>query len=83
MTCHLVANRQMITVGGASAAAINRDCDWETKSVAIYDLSTLEWGSSFVHDAAPYELPSRLTDVIGGQYVQLLHFLSRAVTLTI
>lgn len=78
MTCHLVGNRQMITVGGAGTAAINKECDWERKSVAIYDLSALIWGSVFTHDAAPYEVPPKITSRIGGVYVHLSHFLSRA-----
>lgn len=69
MTCHLVGNRQMITVGGGTQAAINRDCDWETKGVAIYDLSTLLWGSVFTHDAPPYEVPKPIINVIGGTHV--------------
>lgn len=83
MTCHLVGNRQMLTVGGAGAASITKDCDWERKGVAVYDLSKLSWGSTFVHDAAAYEVPSRVTSKIGGTYVQLLYSLSRAISLTI
>lgn len=83
MTCHLVGNRQMITVGGAGTAAINKDCDWELRGVAIYDLSTLAWGSKFDHDAAPYEVPPKIVNRIGGQYVQLLHFLSQAAMLIV
>lgn len=83
MTCHLVGNRQMITVGGAGGASITKDCDWERKGVAVYDLSKLSWDSKFTHDAAPYEVPSKVTIKIGGMYVQLLHSSSWAISLTI
>lgn len=83
MTCHLVGNRQMITVGGAGSASITKECDWERKGVAIYDLSTLSWGSTFTHDAAAYEVPEKVTLKIGGVYVHLLYFLSWTATLTI
>lgn len=77
MTCHLVGNRQMITIGGAGTAAINKECDWERKGVAIYDLTTLAWGSVFTHNAAPYEVPPKVTSRVGGVYVHLSHFSSR------
>ncbi|KAM3067597.1 hypothetical protein ACMFMG_000089 [Clarireedia jacksonii] len=64
-TCHLVGNRQMLTVGGAQSA-LSTYCDWESKGVAIFDMSTLQWGSNFYHDAESYSLPSNLTAVIGG-----------------
>ncbi|PQE22714.1 cell wall anchored protein [Rutstroemia sp. NJR-2017a BVV2] len=64
-TCHLVGNRQLLTVGGI-AGSFSTYCDWESKGVAIFDLSTLQWGSNFYHDAESYSLPSNLTAVIGG-----------------
>jgi len=65
-TCHVVGNRQMITVGGANDTVLNRGCDWETKSVAIYNLATLEWGSVFDANAPPYQLPGQISSIIGG-----------------
>ncbi|PQE29945.1 cell wall anchored protein [Rutstroemia sp. NJR-2017a WRK4] len=64
-TCHLVGNRQLLTVGGTTGS-LSTSCDWESKGVAIYDMSTLQWGSNFYHDAESYSLPSNLTAVIGG-----------------
>lgn len=59
----------MITVGGATTANITANCDWERRGVAVYDLSTIQWGSVFDADAAEYEVPKRISDVIGGGYV--------------
>jgi hypothetical protein len=67
-TCHLVGNRQFVTVGGTNDTDLTRGCDWESSSVAIYDMSALNWGSAFNASAAPYTLPSQLTSVIGGGY---------------
>lgn len=82
MTCHLVGNRQMLTVGGNEGSSITSNCDWETKSVAIYDMATLQWGSIFTYNAPPYEVPQRLTDVIGGGYVTLCIYACRGMVLT-
>ena len=69
MTCHLVGNRQMLTVGGFSSNNLSSSCDWEVKSVAIYDMSSLVWGSVFRADAPAYQVPGLVVDVIGGRYV--------------
>ncbi len=66
-TCHAVGNRQMITVGGLHDINATDCCDWEYKSVAIYDLTESEsvgWGS--VADKAPYGVNSQVSAVIGG-----------------
>ncbi|KAF2145392.1 uncharacterized protein K452DRAFT_283752 [Aplosporella prunicola CBS 121167] len=78
-TCHLVGKRQMLTVGGSldakayaietTAAPLNLSslqCDWEEKGVAIYDMSTLEWGSVFNAYKVAYQVPQKLFAVIGG-----------------
>ncbi|EAW07453.1 putative cell wall anchored protein [Aspergillus clavatus NRRL 1] len=64
-TCHLVANRQMVSVGGASSDNLST-CDWEYKGVAMYDLSTLTWGSVYNALAPEYEVPAAIYRVIGG-----------------
>ncbi|KAI9648109.1 hypothetical protein NHQ30_002739 [Ciborinia camelliae] len=66
-TCHLVGNRQMLTVGGAQKM-YSSYCDWESSGVAIYDLSALSWTSTFHHDANSYIVPGNITDVIGGNF---------------
>jgi hypothetical protein len=65
-TCHLVGNRQLLTVGGSLSTNVTKSCDWETKSVAIMDISTKQWGSVFNAFAAPYQVTSDLLPVIGG-----------------
>ncbi|KAA8574999.1 hypothetical protein MFRU_002g03680 [Monilinia fructicola] len=64
-TCHLVGNRQMLTVGGAQKQ-YSSYCDWESSGVAIYDLYKLSWTSTFHHDANSYIVPGNITDIIGG-----------------
>lgn len=65
-TCHIVGNRQMITVGGISRSNITSDCDWESMGVAILDLTLMSWGSIFDSVAAPYQVNSMISEVIGG-----------------
>ncbi|KAK6613475.1 Kelch repeat-containing protein-like protein 5 [Botrytis cinerea] len=64
-TCHLVGNRQMLTVGGAQKK-YSSYCDWESSGVAIYDMYALSWKSTFYHDANKYIVPENITDIIGG-----------------
>ncbi|KAJ9282659.1 hypothetical protein DTO021C3_9277 [Paecilomyces variotii] len=65
-TCNMVGARQMITIGGANDSDLLRGCDWETKGVAIYDLTALTWGSVYNAFAPKYQVPSLLYQVIGG-----------------
>jgi Kelch motif len=70
VTCHFIPPRQMITVGGGGKYTnITSDCDWEVKSLAVLDLSTIGWGSVFDANAPNYEVPSAVVAVIGGTYV--------------
>ncbi|TVY82131.1 Kelch repeat-containing protein [Lachnellula suecica] len=66
-TCHLVGRRQMLTVGGSGSTEF-KSCDWETKGVAVYDLTTLTWGSEYDFDALDYGVPAPITSIIGGNY---------------
>ena len=67
VTCHFVPPRQMITVGGGGKSSnISSDCDWESKSLAVLDLSTIGWGSVFDAAASDYEVPDDVIKVIGG-----------------
>ncbi|KAF2182846.1 hypothetical protein K469DRAFT_669317 [Zopfia rhizophila CBS 207.26] len=63
-TCHLVGNRQMLTVGGHNKSP--NTCDWEKKSVAIMDLTTLSWGSVYNAYAEQYLLSDALVAKLGG-----------------
>lgn len=66
-TCHLVGNRQMITIGGLLQSNYSTtNCDWEYMGVAILDLSEFIWGSVFDANAAPYQVFSNISEVIGG-----------------
>ncbi|KAI9760283.1 MAG: hypothetical protein M1840_002574 [Geoglossum simile] len=66
MTCHLMGERQLITVGGYSSMNLTSGCDWEDKGVGVYDLSTLLWGSRFLADAGDYTVPTPVVSAIGG-----------------
>ena len=68
-TCHLIEPRQMLTVGGWSDDDTNRtnDCDWESRGVAIYEMSTLTWGSVYSAELPAYEVPQLVVDEIGGR----------------
>jgi hypothetical protein len=68
-TCHLVAKRQLLTVGGNLNSNTTKGCDWETKGVGIMDLSTKTWGSVYNAYAAPYQVTQDVVDAIGGSYV--------------
>jgi hypothetical protein len=54
----------MVTVGGnISSTGI---CDWETKGVAVLDMSTVTWGSVFLSNQSAYEVPKKVISVTGG-----------------
>lgn len=65
-TCHVVGNRQLLTVGGNLSNNITKGCDWELKGVAILDLSTMDWGSVYNSFAPAYEVTPGIVSVIGG-----------------
>ncbi|KAK7754885.1 hypothetical protein SLS62_003199 [Diatrype stigma] len=79
-TCHVVGNRQMITVGGIngttshgtnasgteSASATTDSCDWEWMGVAILDLTSMAWGSVFDRDKPRYQVSALISAVVGG-----------------
>lgn len=78
-TCHLVGNRQMVTVGGSLDASVYNietttqqsnisdiECDWEWAAVAILDLSDIKWSSAFNAYASPYQVPISIFSAIGG-----------------
>lgn len=68
VTCHFIPPRQMITVGGGGKSSdITSDCDWEQKSLAVLDLSTIGWGSIYDAEASPYEVPDAVVKIIGGR----------------
>ena len=66
-TCHLVGNRQMLTVGGQQWNDLTAGCDWESAGVAVYDLPTLTWGSVYDARAGAYAVPETVCRDIGGR----------------
>jgi hypothetical protein len=78
-TCHRAGKQQMMSVGGALNASMygvetsgqippnlnTAKCD-PSEGVAIFDLSTLKWGSFFNPYAPAYRVPQKVVDVIGG-----------------
>jgi hypothetical protein len=66
-TCHLVRTRTMLTVGGATPEGAATDsCDWEYKSVAIFDMTAVQWGSVFDPNLPAYAVPDYVAATIGG-----------------
>lgn len=62
--CHVAGNRQMLTVGGnISHEGV---CDWESKGVAVLDMTNVTWGSVFVSDQGDYQVPQAVISVTGG-----------------
>lgn len=61
--CHVAGKRQMITVGGNTPGMM---CDWELKGVAVWDLTTLNWGSVFLANSPAFQVPHKLLTLTGG-----------------
>lgn len=62
--CHVAGKRQMITVGGN--VTNTQSCDWETKGVAVWELSSLTWGSVFMTNLSDYQVPQPVLPLTGG-----------------
>lgn len=56
----------MVTVGGIASSNVTGTCDWESMGVAVLDLTLMGWGSVFDSEAAPYEVNTMISDVVGG-----------------
>ena len=59
----MAGKRQMLTIGGN---VTNLQWDWEVKGVAIYDLSTGNWGSVFQTNTTAFTVPQRVLPATGG-----------------
>ena len=74
-TCHLVGNRTLLTVGGIASITQKsglRDtnatpCDWESKGLAVMDLTDITWGSVYEAHAPAYGVPLEVIGTIGGR----------------
>lgn len=62
--CHVAGKRQMITVGGNNTNGLT--CDWEVKGVAVWELTTLTWGSVFMTNLTNFKVPQKVLGVTGG-----------------
>jgi hypothetical protein len=62
--CHVAGKRQMLTVGGDTTN--KKTCDWETKGIAVWEMSSLTWGSVFSTSLPDYQVPQILLPVTGG-----------------
>lgn len=65
-TCHQVAERTLLTIGGIVDFNYSNNCDWEFKGIGVMDISTLTWGSVFDANPKPYEVPGVVFKDIGG-----------------
>ncbi|KAF2036777.1 hypothetical protein EK21DRAFT_83707 [Setomelanomma holmii] len=62
--CHVAGRRQMITVGGNITNGL--ECDWEVKGVAVWELSTLTWGSVFMSNLSNFQVPQKVLTLTNG-----------------
>lgn len=57
----------MVSVGGiASFNTMTAPCDWETKGVEIFDMSSVTFGSYYNQSAPSYTVPTAVVAKIGG-----------------
>lgn len=74
----MAGNRQMISIGGALDASLwavettgdlpdlnNITCDPDG-GISLFDASDLTWSSVYDANSAPYQVPQKVVDVIGG-----------------
>jgi hypothetical protein len=62
--CHVAGKRQMITVGGNNTNGLT--CDWEVKGVAVWELTSLTWGSVFLNNLTEFQVPQKVLSATGG-----------------
>ena len=66
-SCHRLGSRLMVSVGGISSFNTTAaPCDWETKGVAIFDMSNVTWSSFYDQSAPSYTVPTAVVAKIGG-----------------
>ncbi|KAG6995719.1 hypothetical protein G7Y79_00042g078240 [Physcia stellaris] len=64
-TCHVVGNRQMLTIGGLNPLDAGKDTmekDHQTNGLGLFDLTNLTWIDGYDADAAPYQTPQIIKD---------------------
>lgn len=75
-TCHVVGNRQLLTVGGIDGAFQENDSfnlpnatDPFALGLGIFDLTKMEWSNKYDADALPYESPQVISEYYRSKYV--------------
>lgn len=59
-TCEIVGQRQMLVIGGVTAGVKTQNISTDpwAQGLGIFDLTNLEWMSSYDASAKPYETPN-------------------------
>ncbi|KAL7627367.1 hypothetical protein AAE478_001560 [Parahypoxylon ruwenzoriense] len=65
-TCHLVGNRQMVTVGGINDTNTTASCDQEWMGMGILDLTSMNWIYNFDSEKDPYQVSTLISAIVGG-----------------
>ena len=72
-TCHVVGNRQMLSIGGVDAT---QEDPWSTpdltnwNGLGVFDMSAAKWTSGYDAGAAPYQRPQVVQSYYDKKYVQ-------------
>ncbi|KAI5838807.1 hypothetical protein DFP73DRAFT_563252 [Morchella snyderi] len=67
-TCHVVGNRQLMTVGGRRGRTLPGECDWQPNTISLFDMVTLDWVPEYKPNGTKWEVPKPISDKIGGGF---------------
>lgn len=72
-TCHPAGNNQIILIGGLASGnrSLNDDDPWY-QGIGVFDMTALQWKTSYEANAAPYVAP----DIVRKYYVKYVSFAS-------
>ena len=87
-TCHVVGNRQMLTIGGVNASGSDPVEVWYspdsfTQGIGVFDMTEMRWASSYDATAAPYAQPVVVRAWYNEKYVGTLHTINTTSVLTL
>lgn len=78
-TCHVVGNRQLLTIGGIdpaeqemAALIADNATDPFSQGLGIFDLTKLTWSDEYVADESEYQSPQVVSQYYQTKYVLLL-----------
>ena len=79
-TCHIVGNRQMLTIGGLNASGTDPVDAWFspdsfTQGIGVFDMTDMRWASSYDATAAPYAQPEVVRAWYNKKYVPTLQMI--------